>query len=281
MLPILFETDIGRDPDDLAALCYLIMADANISIISCTPGDKDQLSLTRHILNLLGKDNIVVIPSRKTRIPGINSVNELHRSFIGDIDWTYSGEDRDSVVSSLGEYIYFVTGPLDLFPEKKPVKFLMQGGFAPYSMYEPKVKLEKFIDQEYVPTFNLNGNKKNGKIVVDKDWNKSFVGKNVCHSMSMTREMTDNISENTKAGIVFKDFMKHRFKTNKESKAMHDVVAAVMLLHPELGIWIQGKPIYHNGKWGTTNTGENLGSVLVDIDRDKFWSEVYCPTQNR
>ena len=56
--PLIIETDIGRDPNDLFALCYLFGAGADIRAITIWPGDPDQVAVVRFLLRQLGRDDI-------------------------------------------------------------------------------------------------------------------------------------------------------------------------------------------------------------------------------
>ncbi len=44
---LIIETDIGHDPDDLFAICYLAAAGVNIRAICVSPGDPDQIAIAR------------------------------------------------------------------------------------------------------------------------------------------------------------------------------------------------------------------------------------------
>ena len=47
---LIIETDIGRDPDDLFAIAYLIAAGANVRAVLISPGDPDQIAVARLLL---------------------------------------------------------------------------------------------------------------------------------------------------------------------------------------------------------------------------------------
>ena len=51
---LIIETDLGGDPDDFFAICYLISAGANIRLINLSPGSKRQVAIARFILKRLG-----------------------------------------------------------------------------------------------------------------------------------------------------------------------------------------------------------------------------------
>ena len=53
-MDLIFETDIGRDPDDMFALLYMIQAGVNIRCITISPGDEDQVAVTKAILDKVG-----------------------------------------------------------------------------------------------------------------------------------------------------------------------------------------------------------------------------------
>ena len=63
---LVVETDLGRDPDDLFALCYLISAGVEIDTLLITPGDPDQLAIGYFLSEYLDQ-NFKVIPSIDNR----------------------------------------------------------------------------------------------------------------------------------------------------------------------------------------------------------------------
>ena len=55
-MDLIIETDIGRDPDDFFAICYLAAAGVNIRAILISPGDPDQVAITRLLCDRIGLD---------------------------------------------------------------------------------------------------------------------------------------------------------------------------------------------------------------------------------
>src|SRR4051812_27560323 len=55
-MDLIVETDIGHDPDDFFAICYLVAAGVKIRAIVVTPGDKDQLAVVNLLCSELGLD---------------------------------------------------------------------------------------------------------------------------------------------------------------------------------------------------------------------------------
>ena len=127
-----------------------------------------------------------------------------------------------------------------------------QGGYSPNSI-EP---LEKFKGMEAVPSFNPNGAKKdfNKLLESDKIVNKYYIGKNVCHGF--TKEKLTQIWEPKQPRIkAFWDKL-------SPTKAMHDVLAAMMLQNKDLGIWEQAKPYWTGGKLTTVPTDEQIFTLI-------------------
>src|SRR5687768_14361486 len=55
-MDVIVETDLGRDPDDFFALCYLVDAGATLRAITISPGDRDQVAVAKGLLKELGLD---------------------------------------------------------------------------------------------------------------------------------------------------------------------------------------------------------------------------------
>ena len=48
-MDLIVETDLGHDPDDFFAICYLLACGVKIRAVLVTPGDPDQIALARFI----------------------------------------------------------------------------------------------------------------------------------------------------------------------------------------------------------------------------------------
>ena len=48
---LIVSSDLGRDPDDFFAICYLIASGVNIVALDISPGDPDQISFATWLLN--------------------------------------------------------------------------------------------------------------------------------------------------------------------------------------------------------------------------------------
>jgi len=77
MIDLTVETDIGRDPDDFFALCYLFgCGEVDVRLITISPGDPDQVAVAKFVLSEVGLD-IPVGVGKKDR--NKSSVGGVHR----------------------------------------------------------------------------------------------------------------------------------------------------------------------------------------------------------
>jgi inosine-uridine nucleoside N-ribohydrolase len=114
---LIFETDIGRDPDDMFALLYMIEAGVNIRCITISPGDEDQVAVVKAILNFLG-----------LKIPvGVGKLNREGKTSSGGVHYDvlrmlkhplkdkFDGYGPDIIESTMNLYPdceLFVCGPI-------------------------------------------------------------------------------------------------------------------------------------------------------------------------
>ena len=289
------ETDIGRDLDDFIALCYFIDAGVDICLITISPGDPDQVALTKFLLKECG----LIIPV------GVSSVDRNKRSIGGTHvellnKYQYTGtEKHDGLGSQLlfdilktEENIeYFGCGPLDsigaVFGDKfylerdlvhaapYPKKVTVQGGYVSYEYLEkhgitPQVKLDKFVGKEFVPTFNLCGNVDAAKHVLEMPIEKRFISKNVCHTIVYENTMHAvmcSVRPKSRAGELLREVMGMYLKNHPNGKKFHDPAAAVCHLHPEIGTWVKGRLVYGcGGKWGTIDLLPYNCEIIGDIN---------------
>ncbi len=275
---MIIETDLGHDPDDIFALMYLISAGLSIEAVCLSPGDPYQVKLTRALLHALGCGHTKIFTPR-TRIakplPLVGWNLEAFRIFGGTDDTSDQPDGHETELDALnytGEV--FVCGPVKMVHRTKFSSLTFQGGFVPYSLHQPRLKLDKFANMEFCPTFNLGGTSKGIALdLIHRDVPQRWVGKNVCHTFTYTEARhRDMLRAYGPSGNlrIFADLMT-AYLQDRPEKAFHDPLAAVMHLHPELGTWICGKPVRKEGKWSTV-----LGAhhCLVDLpDHDIVFGE--------
>jgi pyrimidine-specific ribonucleoside hydrolase len=280
---LLVETDIGHDPDDFFALCYLFSAGVNIKGILISPGDEMQIAIVDFLLQILGKKDVLIgVPllGRRKEHP-----TNIHKAMLDQYKFPYYSSNAilaNEVIRRVlvdDDVDFFGCGPLqNLGHYNLPVQLncaTMQGGFIGYMTHGITVKmLDKFKGKQTVPTFNLNGDKKGAFNFLKMDIKeRHFVGKNVCHYMMYnldTHKYITSVPPKDRAAELFREGMTWRFKLGSDGKKFHDPTAAVCHLHPEIGTWVRAKPYSEKGEWGS-RLDENGDYVLVAINEQKVW----------
>jgi inosine-uridine nucleoside N-ribohydrolase len=289
-MKLIVETDIGRDPDDFFALCYLIDAGVDIKAVTISPGDPDQVAVTKFLLNYCGLN----IPVGVGKIRNKSSVGGVHLEILDMFNApktaTPDGMGADiiqSVFLAHPDCELFICGPLNSVggflrnnPNVKINKATMQGGYVSYEDLEkngvfPTRKIEKFISNSTVPTFNLNGDVKSGELFLAADIaDRRFVSKNVCHTIVYDAEIHKRImgvQPKTKAGSLFRLGMGKYLDRHHEGKKFHDPSAAVCHLHPDIATWVRGDLYRRSGGYGTNINADGRSRMIGALDYDKMW----------
>lgn len=284
-MDLIVETDLGRDPDDFFALCYLHSAGYSIRAILISPGDQDQVAVARGLLKEIGLD----IPVGSARHGDQSSSGGVHMAFLRRYGYplrTPSDGDGSTILSDvLATYpdsSLFVCGPVQnvgRYLEKggvAPGEVTIQGGFVPYHIHPYDVpQVPAFVGKTTVPTFNLNGDPKGGLRLIQSGARVRMVGKNVCHTIIYDRErhgFVKQVPPTSRAGELFREVMDIYLDGHSEKK-FHDPTAAVCMRHPEIGTWIPGTPYRAAGAWGTHMNPEGH-QCLVDVNRDALWDRI-------
>lgn len=285
-MKLIVETDIGHDPDDFFALCYLFSAGVDIKAIFITPGDESQIAVVKFILQILNKEHVQIgVPElgRRKEKP-----TNIHKNMLDKYNFPYFSGDVKLSKDLFNELFeeenleFFCCGPLKNLniwaQDNKNIIFkraTMQGGFIGYAIHGlPVTEIDKFKNKIKVPTFNLNGCKSGALAFLGmpiKD--RRFVGKNVCHTITYNTEIhkyVKSIPARNRASELIREGMDFRFKSNPGGKVFHDPTAAVCHLHPEIGTWVKAKLFYEKGEWGSTLKSDG-DEIIIDIDRDKLW----------
>lgn len=298
-MPLIIETDLGHDPDDFFAICYLAAASVDIRAITLVPGNLYQVRLAKFLTKELGLDiPIGIAESDLAAFVALTSdfASNKHSSEVGadggihlDILKQYGNKSKSAdgsghkIISDILEQDpdcdLFIIGPATssakaLTGRRKPKKLVMQGGFLSYAQNPERVpQLDKFKDQPYQPSFNLNGNRRAAlRIISSYIPEKYFVGKNVCHMVEYTPQIHQSLQINNRAAELFKEFGDLYF-TKHQTKKFHDPTAAVCYLHPEIATWVKGYPTQIGSGWGSNLVpyGDN---IISSIEYDKLWEHI-------
>jgi inosine-uridine nucleoside N-ribohydrolase len=281
---LIIDTDCGHDPDDFFTLCYLVSAGVDIRCITVTPGDRDQLAIVQLFCKLVGLD----IPIGASKMSEKYSSGSIHHALLKkyghSLDGKCDGFGKDILRQTLKKYPdseLFIIGPpsnAGRFLEENKVfiqRSTMQGGFLGYDLHpHASVRLPQFEAKTWVPTFNMNGDRKGTEALLKANIERrQFCGKNVCHSVVFDKTMYDLMSKpKDRASELFMEGMSILLEKH-EGKKFHDPVAAVCHLHPEVGTWVRGKVQKIESGWGTV-LDDKGDFILADLDYDTFWNHI-------
>lgn len=298
---IVIETDLGHDPDDFFAICYLVAAGVDIRAITLVPGSSYQVRLAR----MLTKELKLDIPIGASKFDPKKFLS-LSQGFASDPNTSEDGADggihldllkkygtnkftsadmsgyeivRDEV--KYGNCDLFVIGPatsigkaFNDYPDLKANKLLMQGGFLAYDQNPTTItQLDKFKETNYQPSFNFNGDRRAIKTILGANIEKRyFVGKHICHSIEYTPGIHRCLHVGSRPAELFREFGDLYFSKH-QSKKFHDPTAAVCYLHPEITSCVRGSPIKIASGWGTSL--DQAGDYIVaNVDQVKLWEHI-------
>lgn len=283
---LIVETDIGHDPDDFFAVCYLVAAGVRVRAILVVPGDPDQIAIARLLCKELKLD-IPIGASKlgRTKRSSGSIHHELLKRYGHTLDAQPDAQGNKVIEDVLALYPgseFFVIGPVTSLgtylrehPNTTIYRATMQGGFLPYNLHEFSCnRLPDFENKNWVPTFNLNGDRKGAESFISADIKeRRFVGKNVCHTVLYDNTVRAHLQKPyNRAGEFFKEAM-DIYLGQHDSKKFHDPTAAVCHLHPEIGNWVRGRPVKMESGW-STQLDPNGDYVLASIDYDRLWHHI-------
>lgn len=268
-----------QDPDDVFTLC-LLATHPRVVLRGVTlfPGGRDQVGVVKHILRLLGKPEVPV--GADIQNDGKSRVSGFHYKWLGPI------EPRDPDISTLESIKFSVSvkdctlltgAPLRnihraheaLVDEPWFIDWVCQGGFAGANIVPPESQLEKFKGLLTCPTFNLNGDPKAALVLLTSPRMRhiNMVSKNVCHGCIFGPQEAEKLPKGAHAGLdlLLEGMQVYFQKVNPKGKALHDTIAAGLMLHPRSANWVQGEPYREKGKWGFRSMQELYG------DSDLWW----------
>jgi len=285
---LIIETDLGCDPDDFYAICYLISTGVNVRAITIYPGDSDQIAFARWLTGELNL-NIPIGAGLKNRRK--NSLSGIHRRILQKYDKPltasadgYGPDIIREVFQKYPDSELIVIGPpksVGVFlAQNKTVEInraTIQGGFIGYNIHNlPCRRLKKFEGKTTCQTFNLNGDLFGSKQILNTNiHHRQFVSKNVNHTIIYNKEIHEKIMSvkpKNRAGEIFREALSMQVEKYGEKK-FHDPMAAVCHLHPEIATWVKARLYNIGNEWGAT-LDDKGDDIIVDVDRKKFWNYI-------
>ncbi|HOY32201.1 MAG TPA: hypothetical protein PKW80_10015 [Bacteroidales bacterium] len=282
---LIIETDLGCDPDDFYAICYIISAEINVRAITIYPGDNDQMAFVKWLLRELDL-NIPIGASSLNRQK--SSLSGLHTNLLKKY-----GQPHTALPDGLGSEIItntfqdfpdselFIIGPpksmgIFLYENKSAEisRATIQGGFIGYDVHGlPCRRLKKFEEKSTFQTYNLNGDIFGSKQILEANIkHRQFVSKNVNHTIIYDKNIHERImgiKPKNRAGEILREALCLQVKEYGPKK-FHDPMAAVCHLHPEIATWVKAKLYNIGNEWGA-NLDDNGDNIIIDVDREKFW----------
>ncbi len=253
-----------------------------------SPGDPDQIAIARLFCKETGLD-IPIGSSHENR--NKLSSGSIHHELLKKYKYPLEAKSDGLGINILNDVFnnfpdseLFVIGPVtslgNYLKNGRSVKrATMQGGFLSYNLHSfPCERLPQFEGKTWMPTFNLNGDRKAGTAFMEaKIAERRMVGKNVCHAVLFDKFKMDYYGgqsqpKNSAAAELFKLAAELYFEKH-DSKKFHDPTAACLHLHPEIGSWVRGKTVKMEGSWGTVLDPDG-DYICADVDQDQLWDNI-------
>lgn len=271
-----FDLETG-DPDDVMTLA-LLCTHPKVDLVGITvfPGDPEQVWLVKRLLEKLGKDVKVGASACSPK----NRVSPFYRKWLGLGEVKQQEPDDNHVQvlrasSKAGAHLITGAALSNIYGFSLNEKFefdgwTCQGGFAGDNVVPLENRLEKFAGKTVCPTYNLNGDVPAAKhlLLSGLPMDTRMVSKNVCH-----RFVSDVSKVKTLRGFhagldLVCDAME---MYGSRQKALHDLLAASMAVHPELGSWVVGFPYCEREGWGFLPDPDSNVRILVGVNTESVW----------
>ena len=250
-MTFLLHTDLGHDPDDAIAIAYLIEHSVYPRIVGITPGYGQQADILNGILSCYSDIRPVCYHSKSiTREKELAYNPAKHNLFIKAAKYSNSFCPYSSNIAV--DKALIIGPPLSLGNILECEEMYFQGGYSPNSINP----LEKFNGVTEIQSFNPSGARKDFKKLLEskKIKKKYYIGKNVCHGFTKDHLKTYWEPKHSK--------VKEFWDLLEGSKAMHDVLAAMISIDKDIGIWEQAKPVFNGLKMSTQPTDEEIYTLI-------------------
>lgn len=286
---VLFDMETG-DPDDLITLLLLVTnPDVNLRGVTCWQGSPIQIGLIKHVLELANLD----IP-----IGGLNEPEPTELStYYTDVVGKWNKLDAKQTPNEVFEEIlkkYPDTKILTGAPLTNLGNFLRtkttviesvttQGGYLGNLASKP---LEKFRGKKEIRTYNLTNDTEAFTTVNNsKNIKKlTYVTKDLCHGFMYTPEIHKSIHFGDSPIQKLLYACLNRYAEAGKSKAMHDPLAMLYMLYPEIGqvqaIEMSFRVDEKKHKVFSSVAGSGSRFGLIDYDHNKAWKKFIQLCQN-
>ena len=253
-IDLVWDTDIGRDPDDFLAGCLLLSRpDIRLRAVTISPGDRDQVALARFLLEETGNADVPIgtVPSRARGKKSVQGCHLRLLEYYGAprfVDADGAGwEVLAAAIEACRGACLLTTGPLNNV-----------GDFIKHSdiPIERSVSMAGYWaapgEEPRLPEFNFNGCKPATRsfLQTDRIKRRLLVGKNITHSVFYS----DSLHEALRAasgGSRALGFAAELMSLRSGAKKLHDPVAALAVLREDLFAWEEVMPQERANRWGS------------------------------
>lgn len=282
MLNVIFDME-SNDPDDFLTLLLLAgHPQVNLKAVTVFPGSADQIGLVRHALHEWFQRYIPIGAGNLDHPKPC--VSEWHYAVYSKIPPSREAAPAAEILHAYcDEETILITGAaltnlasaLNTYPDFRLGRLMAQGGFAGEGVVPPDLQMEKFKGLTSCPTFNLNGNPKAAKTVLETDRieTKYFVSKNVCHRViydSTLHARVTDLKKNSKSLQLIWQGMEHYLLKNPHGKMLHDPLAACCAINPAIGTWGEVEIYKEKNGWGSRLALNSKTWIIIDYYHEKF-----------
>lgn len=281
------------DPDDVMTLAILAThPTAKLVGVTLTPGGREQYSLVKHVLKLLGRENVPVGSYAPDRTKPC--VSEFHYNWLGTPPVTTNKihEARHVLMDVLLDHpdATFLTGaPLKNYGDYASIKvaglgffkrWVGQGGFAGDAVVPPEHRLEKFQGRNTCATFNFNGDvlAAHGILKDPRIEERVLVSKNVCHGIAWDedwhRRVRNRYASSTDGVKLVYDGMSHYLRKHAQGKLLHDPLALAVAIDPTIATLADVVVYREKGAWGSRFPEADEkpdAKITIAVDRERFF----------
>lgn len=282
MIPMIWDMEIGNDPDDVLTLILLLgHPQVELKAVTVTPGTPDQIGLVRHMLALFERDipvGVFNIASEK------RGVSDWYYEVYGQMAASHDAEYAPDLLIRLcdADTTLVTGGPLRNLATaiKQPIhigRWVCQGGFAGEGVVPAEKQLPQFKGLTTSPTTNLNAHPKStlAALAYPDIGVKHFVSKNVCHGVIYDQVMHEQfaaIKDRSLSHALIWQGMDVFLKVVPDGKKFHDPLAACCAIDEGIGEWAEVEIYREKNEWGA-RLAEGSGLwIITDYDAERFFS---------
>ncbi|WP_283137344.1 nucleoside hydrolase [Rhizohabitans arisaemae] len=277
-----------QDPDDVLTLCLVACHPAvRLRAVTLTPGSPAQTGLVRHVLRLLGREDVPV--GAQDPGTGKDHVSAFHHKWLGTPPPAQPdaapGELMARTLRNHPETILLTGAPLrnlgrllDEHPEARLSRWVAQGGFAGDNVVPPELRLPKFAGRTTCPTFNFNGEPRAARLALSSGGRigrRELVSKNVTHDIRYDRDFHERLRpyrDRTPGLDLLFSGMERYLRKKPGGKLLHDPAAACAAVDPAIATWAEVEIVRaEDGTWGSLPAVGSGTFITVAMDRRRLF----------